>query len=87
MATNYPLFHETLSAAVEAAHVYFAAIGAVLASDTIREAFMFGGIPYGQTKEGHGEISTLRGKSTKKFAHVTIYRMDSGRYELTCYVL
>lgn len=84
---KYETFHETLGATVRHAIDSLIAGGVVLANDAIENAFMFGGVPYGHTKEAHGEIATIKGKGTRKWAHVSIYRMDSGRYELTLYVL
>jgi hypothetical protein len=42
---------------------------------------------YGQARTGAFAIARLRGRPTKKFFHVTIYRLDRGRYELVTYVL
>jgi hypothetical protein len=42
---------------------------------------------YGCTRSRSFALLTLRGKPTRKYFHVTIYRLDSGRYELTTYVL
>jgi Fe-S-cluster-containing hydrogenase component 2 len=33
------------------------------------------------------QIATMRGKPTRKYFHVCIYRLDSGRYELNTYIL
>ncbi len=45
------------------------------------------GIPYGQNRETHAAIFTIKDKPTKKWAHATIWRLDSGRYEWNLYVL
>lgn len=45
------------------------------------------GVPYGQTVSKSFELASLKGKATKKFAHFSLYRMESGNYELTNYVL
>jgi hypothetical protein len=42
---------------------------------------------YGESRRGDFAIELLKGRPTKKFFHVSIYRMDSGRYELIDYVL
>jgi hypothetical protein len=36
---------------------------------------------------GSFEIRTLRDKPTRKFFNAVIYRLDSGNYELNCYIL
>lgn len=45
------------------------------------------GLAYGLTRKGDFELDFLRDKRTKKFFHAVICRLDSGRYELTTYVL
>ena len=42
---------------------------------------------YEETKEVHCPILAIKGKPTKKWYHIVIYRMSSGRYELTNYIL
>jgi hypothetical protein len=41
---------------------------------------------YGATRRESFELALLRDKPTRKFFHVVLYRMDSGRYELTTYI-
>lgn len=52
----------------------------------IRKAFAYGGIPYEQTREAHYKLLAFKGKLTRKYLHVSIYRMPSGSYELTRYI-
>ena len=42
---------------------------------------------YEQTRTGDFALELLKGRPTKKFFHISIYRLDSGRYELTTYIL
>lgn len=44
-------------------------------------------ISYNSKAEKHFEIKSLKGKKTRKWLHVNIYRLDSGRYEVNCYCL
>lgn len=81
------IYHETLGQAIEQGHKNFENSGAVLVDHQEDTKFVYGGLAYGETKEAHYEIATLKGKKTKKYAHMTIYRMESGRYELTTYIL
>lgn len=80
-------YWETLGAAV---HAFKERIkrdgGEFLAEGPIDGAF-YGGVSYGQTVSKSFELVTLKGKATKKWAHISLYRMDSGRYELTSYIL
>lgn len=52
----------------------------------IRGPFLYGGIPYEQKKDAHYKLLAYKGRPTKKYLHVSVYRMPSGNYELTCYV-
>lgn len=52
----------------------------------IRQPFMYGGISYEDKRDAHYKLLTYKGRPTKKYLHVSIYRMSSGSYELTRYV-
>ena len=52
----------------------------------IRQPYMYGGIAYEQHKDAHYKLLQYKGKPTKKYLHLSIYRMPTGRYELTNYV-
>lgn len=44
-------------------------------------------VPYGQTRKRSLElVSKNTGAKSKKMLHVSLYRMESGRYELTAYI-
>jgi len=75
--------HETLSDALDCAENDLEQV--VLDGD-FREDFAYGGIPYGTSKSSHTKIVSIKGKPTKKYFHVNIYRLDSGRYELVSYI-
>lgn len=82
-------YTDTLGQALEAIVKDIDAKGIVLAEDSKNwlEAFTFGGLAYGQDREVHAEIETIKGKNTVKFAHAHIWRLDSGRYEWLVYIL
>jgi hypothetical protein len=42
---------------------------------------------YGQTRQGNFALELLRDRPTKKFFHASVYRLETGRYELTTYIL
>lgn len=42
---------------------------------------------YGQTRRASFALDSFKGKPTRKHLHAVVYRMDSGRYELTIYGL
>ena len=52
----------------------------------VRGPFMYGGINYGETKDKHYKILSIKERPTRKYLHISIYRMETGRYELTFYV-
>lgn len=51
------------------------------------QADFAGPVNYGDTRRWHFAIATIKDKPTKKWYHISIYRMESGTYELTTYVL
>lgn len=90
MASVYDsCYTDTLGQALEAIRNELEKRGIVLA-ETNRDwldSFVFGGLAYGQDREVHAEIETIKGKKTFKFAHAHIWRLDSGRYEWLVYIL
>lgn len=83
-------YTETLGQAITAIQNEIEARSVVIAdaSKDWLDGFNFGGLAYGQDKEVHAEILSLKGKSTKKYAHAHIWRHDiTGRYEWLVYVL
>lgn len=48
--------------------------------------FGMGGISYGETKRKSFSLTKNSIPVSKRMMHVAIYRMDSGTYELTCYI-
>jgi hypothetical protein len=46
-----------------------------------------GALSYGDKRNFDFEIRTLKGKPTRKYFHVNIWRSTEGRYELNTYVL
>lgn len=85
-------YFETLSEALDAVRQKAAKLGLELDEDAIWTNFGTGGISYDTEKSANipllknGEpILDKRGKEANRYIHVSIYRMPSGRYELTMY--
>lgn len=85
-------YFETLSAVLDMVRLKANKLGYTLDEDELFTQFGTGGISYGQNKGAN--ISLLKdgqpivgrsGKPLNRALHVSIYRMDSGRYELTVY--
>ena len=82
------MYHETLSEAVSAAFDYLTKSRAEFNPELrFDNPFTFDGISYGGCKEAHFELSSYKGKPTRKYGHVTVWRSESGRYEANAYVL
>lgn len=79
-------YFETFSAAIDAAAARAGAC-AVLSAPTELWSIVQEPLFYGQSRYVSCELDTYKGKPTRKYFHVTIARLDSGRYELTTYVL
>ncbi len=83
-------YAETLSESLDNAFAELKDRGAVIAVDIeqhAREMFGDGGIRYNETRSANIPLVSYKGKATKKAGHITIYRMESGRYEQTNYIL
>jgi hypothetical protein len=83
-------FYETLAQTLDAVEAFMEKNQIVLDPqehpEGVREPFQYGGIPYETTKDAHYKIVSMKGKPTRKYLHLSIYRMPTGRYELTQYV-
>lgn len=84
---------DTLWQALEQAQTVLTDSGAVLLCETptapknYHWTEDFQPMIYGQVQDRHFEIYTLKGKQTRKWFHVVITRLDSGRYETVAYCL
>lgn len=85
-------YFETLSEALDAVREYAAKLGFEVDEKDMWTYFGTGGIGYGETEKANirllknGQpILDGRGKEANRYIRVSIYRMDSGRYELTKY--
>jgi hypothetical protein len=81
------IYFETLAETIEGIKTRLFADRIELTNPAEIGCVFAGHLNYGNDRSGNFEIASLRGKSTKKWFHAQIYRMDSGRYELTTYVL
>ena len=77
---------ETLSDALEAHIESVKAKGGIFAEDPTEMYMFVSPVSYGQTMSDHRELASLKGRKTKQWAHATIYRMETGRYELVSYI-
>ena len=81
-------YHATLCEALSALAIHIASREIVLVeTNELETPFQYGGISYGTHKEANAEIATVKGKRTKKWAHVCIWRRESGTYEINFYIL
>lgn len=89
MKDSLPAFHSTLSSAINAVNAHLLTRKIVIAENEKNwtDVFCFGGLAYGENKEAHFPIASLKEKPTRKFGHVTIWRNESGRYEVNFYIL
>jgi hypothetical protein len=81
-------YYQTLAGAIEATKSEMLSRGLSFTNESLEyfeEAFVYGGIGYDETKRGSFNVEK-NGKLQKKCWQVIIYRMGSGRYELTDYL-
>ena len=89
---NNDVYFDTLHGVIEYMEKYAENLGFELDQEEVGFQLGTGGISYGNTKSTNipllknGEpILDKRGKVANRAIHVSIYRMDSGKYELTIY--
>lgn len=80
-------YYETHAEAIDALDAALYEAGTVLDPNWQDEVHNRGHIAYGTTQTFDWPIIEARGKRTRKYFHAAIYRMESGRYEVTSYVL
>lgn len=86
MNTYNDTYFKTLSAALEAAEKVAKAKDLFTCADSVWFNFGSDGISYGVTKKASIELMDYKGNISKKCLQISLYRMDSGTYELTAYV-
>jgi hypothetical protein len=81
-------YFDTLSQAIDGAIIEADRCRALLLRPgEAREAMSAEPISYNQSRRFDFELELYKDKQTKKWFHVVIARLDSGRYELVTYVL
>lgn len=83
-------YFDTLSQALDAVTARCTAQGAQADAgewSSFMDKFCIGGVAYGETKTATVRITVFKNKPTNRRAlTASIYRMESGRYELTAYI-
>lgn len=91
--TTIETYHETLAAALDAVERWAGENRAVInvgfaAPDAWKERFSVGYCIYaGCSARESFELLSYKGKETRKWLHINLYRLESGLYELNCYIL
>lgn len=81
-------YAETLGMAIDMVIADFDRNRAVLEDPgAAREKLADEPVNYGCTLRKSFPLTSYKGKPTKRYGHVNIYRMPSGRYEVNTYVL
>jgi hypothetical protein len=80
------IYYDTLGQALQAHIEAIEKAGGVFMDNKEEMYIFFQPISYGTTAYDHRELLTYKGRNTKKYAHASIYRMETGRYELTSYI-
>lgn len=79
-------YFDTLSSALEAHIENVHSQGGVFTEEASEMYMFISPVSYGQTIQDHRELATLKGKGTRKWAHFAIFRLETGRYELTSWL-
>lgn len=79
---NDDTYFNTLSEAMDAGFAVAESRGFTIVG---KDQLITGGVGYTEARYWHYDVEK-DGKAQRKSLHIVIYRMESGRYELTCYV-
>lgn len=80
-------YTDRLDQAIEAIEKAAADMQAEFVNTFWYEAICSGGIEYDTDRSVNVELASFRGRATRKYGHITIYRLETGRYEWNFYVL
>jgi len=83
---EYETYHETLASVLDEAEEYITKKGYKFTEDRYYPDVTSGGIPYGVTQRITRDVEEVAGKQRQNTLILTIYRMDSGRYELVMFL-
>ena len=83
MKNNYKIYHETFGSAIQEVES-FMDNNKIVSNDFMTH--LFGSVGYGETFRYSFVIDSMKQKNTRKCVQMIVYRLDSGRYELTLYV-
>lgn len=86
---SLPAYHATLTDALNAVelHMTLREIVPICSYDRQwHDSLCNGGVAYASNKDANFPI-TIKGKETKKWGHVNVWRSETGRYEVNFYVL
>ena len=81
MKNKLEIYHNTMSDAITAAYNYAREKG----YEVVENMFIWESITYGQSRDYHIDL-IKDGKEQKKCLQLQLYRMESGKYELNCYI-
>jgi len=82
---DYETYHNTLSAALSEAERFVKGRGYEFSEESYFPDLTIGGVGYGQTISTKRDVVEIGGKNRKNTLILVVYRMDSGKYELTMY--
>jgi hypothetical protein len=82
---NYEPYHNTLSEVLSEAERFVNNRGYKFSEESYFPDITNGGVPYGQTVRTRRDIVEIGGKNRSNALILSVYRLESGRYELVMY--
>ena len=80
---NTTTYHETLHALIQDVQENFLNLNGATSEEFANHFWQ--PVGYNETAHVSFKLDTLRGKNTRRYLQVVIYRFETGRYELVCY--
>jgi hypothetical protein len=83
MRNNTTTYHETLHTLVQDVQENYLDLNGATSEEFANHFWQ--PVGYNETARESFKLDSLKGKGTRRYLQVIIYRMESGRYELVCY--
>ena len=77
-------YHETMGSLIEDVKINYLELNKIESREF--DEHIFESVPYEKNFHRAFEIDSMKGKNTRKYIQLCVYRMASGRYELVIYI-
>ena len=84
MRNTTKTYHKTMGGLIQDVKLNYLELNKIESREF--DEHIFESVPYEQNFHRSFEIDSMKGKKTRKYIQLCVYRMASGRYELVVYI-